>query len=144
MAWWIWVLIGFSLLALELLTSGIHLGFFGVGAIGVGVLVAFGVGGPLWMQFLLFSIISIVLLVLFRQPIIRRLRETGPGHEVDGLAGQIAHATTDIAPAGFGRAELRGAGWSARNVGDTALVAGQRCVVMKVDGLTLHVKADES
>lgn len=144
MAWWIWVLIGFFLLALELLTAGIHLGFFGAGAIAVGILVAAGFGGPAWVQLLLFSVLSILLLVLFRQPILRRLRESGTDRQVDALGGQIAHATSEIAPGTFGKAELRGASWSARNVGTVPVVAGQRCLVVKVDGLTLHIQADES
>lgn len=144
MAWWIWVLIGFFLLALELTTAGLHLGFFGAGAIIVGLIVAAGYGGPTWVQLLLFSIVSLVLLLLFRQPMLRRLREAGTDREVDALGGQIAHAITEIAPGAFGKAELRGSSWNARNTGSTALVAGQRCRVAKVDGLTLHVIADES
>lgn len=143
MAWWIWVLFGFFLLALELLTTGIHLGFFGAGAIVVGLLVAFGVGGPLWLQLLLFSIVSVVLLVLFRQPLIRRLRESGLDREVDALSGQVAHATSDIAANGFGKVELRGSSWSARNTGNSPIAAGDRCIVTRVDGLTLHVQAEQ-
>lgn len=142
MPWWVWVLVGFFLLALELLSSGIHLGFFGAGAMIVALLVAMGVGGPLWVQLLSFSVISIVLLALFRQPILRKLRESGAGREVDAVVGQIAHAQGDIAAGSFGRAELRGTSWSAKNVGGAPLAAGQRCLVEKVDGLTLWVRAE--
>lgn len=142
MPWWIWVLLGFFLLALELLTSGIHLGFFGVGAILVGLLVALGVVDTLWVELLLFSVLSILLLVIFRQPLIRRLRESPQKHEVDAVVGQTALALIDMAPDAFGRAELRGSSWSARNVGSSSITNGQRCVVEKVDGLTLWIRPE--
>jgi membrane protein implicated in regulation of membrane protease activity len=36
---------------------------------------------------------------------------------------------------------MRGSTWTARNVGETQLLKGQRCVVEKVVGLTLYVRA---
>jgi membrane protein implicated in regulation of membrane protease activity len=48
-----------------------------------------------------------------------------------------------IEPGGRGKLELRGSTWDARNVGDTALSAGSRCLVQSVDGLTLHVRAED-
>ena len=142
MAWWIWVLLGFALLALELLTTGIHLGFFAIGAFVVSLLVALGVGGPVWLQFLLFSVISIALLVVLRQPIVRRLRESGTKKDVDAVVGQTALAIGDISAGQFGRAELRGSSWAARNIGNSSITNGQRCVVEKVDGLTLFVRGE--
>jgi membrane protein implicated in regulation of membrane protease activity len=40
----------------------------------------------------------------------------------------------------MGRVELRGTVWSARNTGDAAIHAGQRCSVERVDGLTLDIR----
>jgi membrane protein implicated in regulation of membrane protease activity len=36
---------------------------------------------------------------------------------------------------------MRGTTWSARNIGETVLNRGQRCVVAGVDGLVIHVRA---
>ena len=60
---------------------------------------------------------------------------------VDTLIGERALAIDDMPVAGFGKAEMRGSTWSARNVGETPLVRGQRCVVERVEGLLLHVRA---
>jgi len=141
MIWWIWVLAGFVLLALELLTAGIHLGLFGASAIVVGLLVLAGVGGPLWVQFLLFSILSVVLLVVVRPPLMRKLRASETSKKVDSLVGEIAVVSASIEPHALGRAELRGSSWSARNMGDDAVPAGQRCKVEAVEGLTLLIRA---
>jgi membrane protein implicated in regulation of membrane protease activity len=72
MAWWIWVLLGFGLFACELITPGaFFFMFFGVGAIAVGILVWLDVVGPVELQWLLFSLISLVCLVPLRSRLVR-------------------------------------------------------------------------
>lgn len=141
MFWWQWVIFGLVLAGLEVATpGGFFLVFFGAGGLIVGALTLAGVSGPLWLQWLLFSLISIVALVLFRNPLLRRMRaserKTGP---VDALTEETATTIEDIAPGSIGRVELRGSAWSAKNVGATMLIKGQRCAVQRVDGLTLYV-----
>ena len=142
MLWWVWILLGFLLLLAELLTpGGLYLLFFGVAAIIVGLLAGLNLIGPPWMQWLMFSILSVVALSLFRRPLLKRLRPATLGIEVDSLVGQTAIALEDMAVDAVGRAELRGSAWSARNVGRDSLTRGQRCTVERVDGLMLFVKA---
>ena len=142
MLWWVWILLGFLLLLGELLTpGGLYLLFFGVAAIIVGLLAGLNLIGPPWMQWLMFSILSVVALSLFRRPLLKRLRPATLGIEVDSLVGQTAIALEDMAVDAVGRAELRGSAWSARNVGRDSLTRGQRCTVERVDGLMLFVKA---
>ena len=133
---------GLALLGLEaLVPGGIIMVFFGVAAILVGGLVAIDMGGPLWFQGLLFSVVSIVSLLTLRNPILRRMNPTdAAAAEVDSLAGEQALLFGDIAPGAEGRVELRGAPWTARNVGDALLKAGQKCTVDRVDGLKLYVR----
>ncbi|HEU0004433.1 MAG TPA: NfeD family protein [Terriglobia bacterium] len=142
MLWWVWILLGFLLLLAELLTpGGLYLLFFGAAAIIVGLLAGLNLIGPPWMQWLMFSILSVVALSLFRRPLLKRLRPATLGIEVDSLVGQTAIALEDMAVDAVGRAELRGSAWSARNVGRDSLTRGQRCTVERVDGLMLFVKA---
>ena len=142
MLWWVWILLGFLLLLAELLTpGGLYLLFFGVAAIVVGLFGGMNLIGPPWMQWLMFSILSVVALSLFRRPLLKRLRPATLGIEVDSLVGQTAIVLEDMAVDADGRAELRGSAWSARNVGGNSLTRGQRCTVEKVDGLMLCVKA---
>ena len=140
MAWWIWVLAGFLLLGLELASATMHVGVFAVGAFVVAILEAVGVHLPLWGQLLVFAGVSMLGFFFLRPWIVRKLdlHKTKP---VDQIAGEQAVALEDIAPASRGRAELRGSTWSATNVGTTPLTRGQRCVVDRVDGLLLHVRA---
>ena len=144
MPWWIWILVGFVLLAAELLTpGGFYLFLFGCGALMVGLLTALEWSGPLWLQGVLFSLFSVLSVLIFRGPLVRKMQgETGQHSGVDRLVGEIAYPESTIAPEKFGKAEFRGTTWNARNVGETSVEAKQRCKVEKVDGLTLWIQAE--
>ena len=142
MTWWIWILVGMGLLIVEvLIPGGIIWLFFGVSAIIVGCLVALGVGGPLWVQALIFSVMSVVSLLTLRGPILRRMNLRGDAADhVDSIAGKEAIVIDDIAPTAEGKVELRGIPWIAFNVGETLLVKGQKCIVDRVEGVKLYVR----
>jgi membrane protein implicated in regulation of membrane protease activity len=143
MAWWSWVVLGLALAAIELATpGGFYVIFFAVGALAVGALKLAGVINTSWIEWLLFPVIALVTLRLFRQPLLGRLRVNERPDEVDSLVGQVAVAIGDIAPGQHGRAELRGTGWSARNVDTSPLLSGQRCRVVAVQGLMLDLRQE--
>jgi hypothetical protein len=140
MAWWIWVLAAFALLTIEFFATTAHVGFFAIGAFLVAIIVGIGIPMPLWGQLLTFSISSVILLIFVRPVIVRKLG-LNITRVVDSLVGEQAIVLVDLPVAAEGRAELRGSTWTARNVGETALVKGQRCVVEQIVGLTIHVRA---
>ena len=141
MLWWIWVIFGFFLLLLELMTpGGLYLLFFGIAGLAVGFLTGLQLSGPLWTQWVLFSILSVLSLVLFRRPLLKRFRIKEPLAEVDNLVGESATAVDNIAANAIGKVEMRGTTWNARNVGESALSRGQRCKVEKVEGLMFWVR----
>jgi membrane protein implicated in regulation of membrane protease activity len=138
MAWWLWLLVGLVLTGLELMAAGgFYLIFFGLSALLIGVLELAGFGGAVWLQWLLFAVLSIVALVLFRNPLLRTLNQ----HQlpVDRIVGEIATPVADIPAGDVGRAELRGTSWTARNIYQAPLLKGQRCRVERVDGLMLFL-----
>ena len=141
MAWWIWVLAGLVLLLAEVVTpGGFFVIFFGAGAILVGALRGLGWNGPAWAEWLVFTVLSVASLALFREPLMRRF-SLGKSKPVDQLAGERALVTEDVAPGGVGKAEMRGASWTARTSGPAALARGQRCLVERVEGLTIWLRA---
>ena len=140
MSWWIWIVIGFVLLALEFTAASLHLGFFAVGAFVVGLLILFGVDLPLWAELIIFTAVSLLAFFFVRPWVVKRLK-LDQKKVVDTLVGEQAIAMEEIPALGLGKAEMRGSTWSARNVGETVLNRGQRCVVAAVDGLVLHVRA---
>jgi inner membrane protein len=143
MLWWYWIVLGLVLAALELATpGGFFVIFFGVSAIVVGLLELAGLATADWVQWLAFSIIAVAALAFFREPLLRWMRSREGPDDVDSLLREVAIALGDIAPGGHGRAELRGSAWNARNVVSTTLLAGQRCRVVSVQGLTLDLRQE--
>ena len=143
MSWWIWVLIGFALLAVEMASTTMHVGFFGAGAFFVALMVAVGWNGPLWQQLMVFTITSLVALFFLRPMVVRKLK-LNETKTVDTMIGELATALEDIGVQNRGTAELRGSTWSAQNVGSIPLTKGQRCTVERVDGLLLHIRAAQT
>ena len=142
-AWWHWLALGLILVALELAASGgFYIIFFGIAAIAISGLRVLGAAGPAWMQVLLFSVISVASLLLFRSPMMRWMKLDRDGVDVDSLVGENATARENITPGGIGSIELRGTVWTARNAGSTTLVTGQRLTVVRVEQLTIHVEAE--
>jgi inner membrane protein len=142
-AWWHWLALGLILIALEMAASGgFYVIFFGIAAVAISGLRVLGAAGPAWVQVLLFSVISVASLVFFRSPMMRWMKLDREGADVDSLVGENAVARENIAPGGIGRVELRGTVWTARNADSAPLVNGQRCVVVRVDRLTLYVEAE--
>jgi len=110
MTWWIWFLVGLALLLTEFLTPGAFFQFF----FGLGA-IALGLVELAGIQFPLSVQLLLFLVLSFGSLILLRNN-------------------------GFGKAELRGTAWNARNVGDTPIAESQRCRVERVDGLTLWVR----
>ena len=140
MPWWIWVLAGLLLLAIELVSSTMHIGLFAIGAFTVALLEGLGIEMPLWAELMIFTTVSVVSMVVVRPILIRKLKlDRKP--VVDTLVGEQALALDEIPPSAVGKAEMRGTTWSARNIGETSLIRGQRCVVTAIEGLVIHVRA---
>ena len=143
MTWWYWLVLGLVLIALEMATSGgFYIIFFGVAAVAVSLLAATDLVAT-WLQWLLFSVLSVISLVLFRNPLMRTLNLGAGAADIDTLAGETGTALEDMNAGANGRVELRGTTWSARNTGTTPLVRGHRCIVVRTDRLTLLVKPEK-
>jgi len=144
MIWWYWMLLGLALLGAEMTTpGGFYILFFGLSALLVGTLAGLDVVNVDWLQWLLFSVIAVGSLLVFRGPLLARLSDGRKGQPgVDSLVGEVAIPLEALAAGATGKAELRGTTWTTKNVGPTAVSKGQRGKVTKVDGLTLWIIAE--
>jgi inner membrane protein len=141
--WWHWLVIGLLLVLAELATpGGFYVIFFGFAAIIVGALAALGVAGPMWTQLVIFSVVSVVSLVLFRARLLAMMQVDPQAPAVDSLVGEIGQLEGAIAPGQIGRIEVRGAAWTARNATSSELPRGMRCRVVRVNGLMLEVEPE--
>jgi inner membrane protein len=147
MAWWAWIIAGFVLLVIELATpGGFYFLFFGLGAGTIGLAKLLGFSGPPWLEWLLFTLVSVTSLGLFRRRLLVRFTARGLSvpDDVDQMVGLSAIATDIIPPGAEGKVQMRGATWSARNLGSEPIVPGQQCTVQKMDGLVLCVRPTSS
>ena len=139
MDWWLWLAGGLALVVAEIVApSGFFIIFFGLGALTVGALDALDVVESLGVELLLFSILSVAYLLLFRGRL-RGYVQMPASSSVDTLIGVLATVQEPMSPGVVGRVEVRGSMWAARNTSDVTLGAGQRARVAAVDGLTLAV-----
>jgi inner membrane protein len=144
MIWWYWMLLGLVLLGVEMATpGGFYILFFGLAALAVGTVTGVGLIQEEWLQWMLFSVLAILSLLVFRGPLLARIKTQDKEMPiVDSIVGESAMPLEDLVPSGTGKAELRGTTWTAHNAGPALLKKGQRCKVERVEGLTLWITAE--
>lgn len=139
----IWIIVGIVLILTELLATSIVAVFFGIAAIIVGLLVHFGVIESYSMQYLLFGILSLLLLFTVRG----RFRRWFVGYTADNNE-QPSSFSEDIGSRvtvhhdfvqGAGRVVLNGVQWDAESA--DALKAGDVAWVIAHHGIKLQVSA---
>ncbi len=142
--WWHWLVLGLLLMLGELATpGGFYILFFGVGAFITGLLAFAGITNSA-VQMLLFTVLSVASLLLFRSRVLSWMQVDPQAPAVDAVVGEVGIVMEALSPGGFGKVELRGASWSARNRSEVALGPGARCRVADIDGLMLLVEPEGS
>jgi membrane protein implicated in regulation of membrane protease activity len=143
MIWWYWILLGLALAAIELATpGGFFVIFFAIGAVLVGLLELAGMVEADSVEWVLFTAISLASLALFRKPLLQRMNRADTSDAVDSLVGELVITDQAIPPGQHGRAQLRGAAWTVRNVGALTVTAGERSRVVAVHGLELDIRPE--
>ncbi|MEZ4413654.1 MAG: NfeD family protein [Gemmatimonadales bacterium] len=138
--WWHWVVLGLFLVLVELAAAGgFYVIFFGIAALLVGLLSSMHAAGSIGAQLILFSVLSVASLLLFRDALVQHFQGDPRATEIDQLVGEVAIVIEELPPGAVGKVELRGTTWSARTSTGALLPRGTRCRVTSVDGLTLSV-----
>ena len=143
MDWWAWIAVGAILLGSELafVDAQFYLVFVGASAFVVGMLQVTGLGLPLWLQWLIFAALAATSMLTFRRRIYESMRRKLPAMK-GGPAGEIVTLPMELPPGETCRLEYRGCSWSAINGGETAIAAGAKARIERVDGLTLVVHGE--
>ena len=141
MAWWAWLIIGLFLMGAELLgvDAAFYLIFLGSAGLAVGLLGMVGLDLPVWGQWLLFSILAISSMVLFRRKLYDRYRGGLPGFG-DTRINEIVEVSETIDPGHTGRVSLRGSSWTAENVGENTMAPGEKARIIEAKGMTLKIR----
>lgn len=126
----------------EAVTAGLVSIWFVGGALAA--LVAAFVGAPLWLQIVLFLLVSAVALALTR-PLLRKITATrAEATNADRVLGAAAKVTETIDNENsVGAVYVDGKTWSARSVDDTVIPAGSQVHIESMQGVKLLVKLAE-
>jgi membrane protein implicated in regulation of membrane protease activity len=145
MPWWGWVTIGAMLLIAEVsfVDLEFYLIFLGISALLVGALDLAGVAMPFWMQWVVFAVLAVASLVIFRQRVYTKLRPPPEGEVQIGVSGDRAIAVDSIEPGATGSVTLRGTNWTGLNRGSVTIPAGARCRVERSEGLVLDLRLED-
>ncbi len=140
MPWWGWMIFGAMLFGSELLIvdAGFYLVFIGIAAALTGAIELAGANLEPWLQWALFSIASLVSMVLFRKQLYDKLRGSAVGYQI-GPAGEIVTVEQTLQPGESGRLAYRGTEWTAVNISDQVMEQGQHVQISTVDSLTLKL-----
>lgn len=142
MTWWAWMIGGAILLGAELtlVDAQFYLVFVGGASWLAGLtLWAFPDGAP-WIQWAVFGGANLVLLVGFRDRVYRVLRARLP-EVVVGPTSTVVRIPETLAVGASCLVEYGGSHWTARNEGSSTIVAGTDADLVRIDGLTLLVRA---
>lgn len=136
---WFWIAIAVIMGVAEAATVQLVSLWFVGGALGAIVVTL--LGGPLWLQVLVFALISLALLLLLRPFLRRYMKKNVVQTNVDSLVGRRAlviegidnlHAT--------GRIKLDGTDWTARSLTGTVIEPDTEVVIRKIEGVKALVE----
>lgn len=134
---WLVALVG--LLIFEGVTAGLVSIWFAGGALAA--LIAAGVGGAIWLQVVLFLVVSAGLLALLRPLIKDVIRPKKVATNVDRHLGKTALVTEEINNLHeTGAVKLDGVVWTARGIDSQIIPVGSTITVHRIEGVKLIVE----
>ena len=128
------------LVAGEAITVGLTFIWFAVGAMG-GLLTAV-LGGEIWLQVVVFLLLSAVTLILVRPAAAKLLTPGISPTNADRVLSQIALVTEEIDNiAETGQVKLFGQVWTARSENGDVIPTQSRVRILRIEGVKVFVKA---
>lgn len=136
-----WLIAFIAFIGLELVTMGLTSIWFGLGAL-VACIAAF-FGAPTFAQFLLFVIVSTVVLVFVRPFALKYVNKKTEKTNVEAMAGKTGRVSVQINNIeGTGEILVDGLEWTARTEDDTILNVGDLVTIVRIEGVKAIVKKE--
>lgn len=135
-----WLILFVVLIVIEIATLGLTTIWFAGGALVA--FVAAVLGAPLWLQIVVFFLVSILLLIVTRPIALKYLNRNRIKTNADSLIDKIGVVTADINNLmGEGSVIINGQEWTARTVDDSQTIAKDQLVIIKgIIGVKLIVE----
>ena len=130
----IWLIVLVVCLVAEIATLGLTSIWFAGGAL-LALLIAM-IGGPLWLQVLVFLVASIVLLIVTRPIATKYFNKNREKTNVNSKLGKQAIVTVTIDNLkGEGQIVTEGMEWTARSLDSTVIEEGSVVTIEKIEGV---------
>ena len=134
---WVGVMVIFG--ALEAITVGLTSIWFVVG--GIGGLVVSMLNGPIWLQLLVFFVVSIGCMIAARPLVVKYINQATTATNADRVLGAVARVTEAIDnTVPVGAVYVDGKTWSARSVSGEPIAQGTMVRVKRMEGVRLFVE----
>lgn len=139
LTWFVWVGVMIAFGILELATVNmVSLWFVGGAA---AALIAQLLGGNVWVQIIVFFVVSIILLACLRPFTKKYVTPNKTATNADMALGQQAYLTETVDNLrGTGSLKLDGKEWSVRSANGDVLPEGTLVTVVKLEGVKLYVE----
>jgi len=135
---WVWGIVIVGTLVTEFLTDELISIWFSAGAV-VGLILAI-CGVPVWVQIVVFVLVSAVLLLSTRKLVKKFTKKPTEKTNADSLVGKKAKLLTAITEDDNGSVKFDGVVWTAITKGNVCIEAGKRVEVVEIKGNKLVVK----
>lgn len=134
-----WLILVAVMLVIEIFTLGLTTIWFSLGAVAAAI--AAGVDAPLWIQILLFSVVSVVIMILVRPFAMKVMDKNRTKTNIEDVVGGQAEVIEEIDNLKErGRVRFRGVEWMARSLDGDGIAAGEVVTIEAVSGVKLLVK----
>ena len=133
----IWLALMILFVILEAATVQLICIWFAAGSLAA--MLVSSLGGPIWLQLLVFFTLSIVLFALLWPLAKKHFKPKLVATNADALVGKVCKVTEAIDPLEGGRVKVGDVTWSARSEGNEAIPAGEQVKILKIQGAKVFV-----
>lgn len=143
---WIWSTLGLVLLGAEMLTGTLYILWFGIAALLIGLLLWLYPETPFSLQLLLFSVLSLGSLAVWRTYYRKHSTDLRIGQSRGDEIGRTGIIIAPVSPEQGGRIQFAQGLMGSREwiaIADESIAAGIHAEVVAVEGNSLRVKAHQ-
>ena len=135
----LWLIVVAVMLIVEIFTMGLTTIWFSLGAVVAAI--ASNMGASMWMQIILFAVVSVVVMLLVRPFAMKVMNKEKAKTNLDEMIGELAVVIETIDnQKEQGLVKFRGVEWMARSTDNSVIEKEQVVVVDSVSGVKLMVK----
>lgn len=136
---WVWVVVLLLMIVVEVVTPTALVSiWFAVGAFVSLILSLFNV--HVWIQAVVFIVVSIIALVLMRPIASRSIKKSSVPTNFDRYIGEIGVVIKSITDNAWGQVQIQNTIWSAKSEDNTPIAEGEKVQILSVEGAKVIVK----